>query len=47
MGFKGWLVVILLIMLAGAVAASYAEYRFKYNLYELIAEKIFRRKLSQ
>lgn len=30
-----------LILFAGGVATSYAEYRFNYNLYDLIKDKLF------
>lgn len=37
------LIKMLLLLLAGGVLTSYAEYKFNYNLYELIREKVFRK----
>jgi hypothetical protein len=31
---------ILLLLLAGGVATSYAEYKFSYNLYDFVKDKI-------
>jgi hypothetical protein len=35
-----------LILLAGGLATSYAEYRLNYNLYDLIKDKLFPAKKS-
>lgn len=35
-----WVGGILAIAFGGGVATSYAEYRFKYSLYELLREKL-------
>ena len=40
------IVAAVLLMFAGGVLTSLAEYKFKYNLYELIASKIFRKKAA-
>lgn len=45
MSTKGWIILIFALMFAGGVLTSYAEYKFKYNLYETILEKIFRKKV--
>lgn len=29
------------VLFAGALAASFAEYKFKYNLYDLLKDKLF------
>lgn len=46
MNVKGWVALVIGLMFAGGVITSYAEWKFKYNLYTLIATKIFRRKIT-